>query len=123
MSELLICRSLEICVHAAEATRFDTATYPEHIRSVFDILKIPLSSWTVCYISDSCSVNKRIAEVLNVIHIGCTSNFLNLEVELMAEKDTELKSCITSDRNTTTDCRYKLRNRAMLRNLTSRSYC
>lgn len=38
-------------------------------------------------------MNKRIAELLNIPHIVCTSHLMNVEVEEMFENDTALTSC------------------------------
>lgn len=74
--------------------------------------------WTVCEITDNCAVNHRISDILTIPLVNCTSHLLNLQVEAMVQSDSELKDCVESVHDTMSDCRSRLRNRAMLRNLT-----
>lgn len=107
------------CECDAETTSFDSQTHAEHIRSIFSLYSIPISSWLICQVTDNCNVNGLISELLSIPHVGCSSHKLNLEVETMVQADQNLKSCLELVHTTMTDVRGKLRNRAMLRNLTS----
>eukprot|EP00171_Calliarthron_tuberculosum_P008450 IDg8450t1 len=48
------------------------------------------------YIADNCSVNKLVADLLEVPHIGCASHKLHLEVRRMIERDRTLEQAIDS---------------------------
>eukprot|EP00171_Calliarthron_tuberculosum_P009475 IDg9475t1 len=105
------------CLCIAETTRFDAVTHAAHIRDIFRIYDVNFEMWTVCQITDNCSVNSRISEILEIPLVNCTSHLLNLQVEAMVRQDADMKACIDSVHDTMSDCRSRLRNRAMLRNL------
>eukprot|EP00171_Calliarthron_tuberculosum_P003916 IDg3916t1 len=117
MAKVCSCdRSTCSCVD--ETTSFDAATHASHIKDIFHLFNIDLERWTVCQITDNCAVNLRISDILKIPLVNCTSHLLNLQVEAMVQHDTSLKDCVQSVHETMSDCRSRLRNRAMLRNLT-----
>ncbi len=121
MAKLCKCDQTDSCSCSSETTKFDSGTLTNHIRSLFEFLDIDISNWAVFQTAYNCNVNKAVTRNQKIPHIGCVSHKVNLEVELMIRMDTELKSCIESVYETMIDCRTKLKNRALLRNLTSLS--
>lgn len=73
------------------------------------------------FYADNVNVNKKIARLLNIPHVGYLSHKLNLEVNSMVTADPVLTETIASIHETMSNCRRKLKNRAMLRNLTTLS--
>ncbi len=63
-------------------------------------------------------MNKRIAKLLNIPHVGCLSHKLNLDVNRMIESDDVLSRTLDSVQKSMHECRTKLKNRALLRNIT-----
>eukprot|EP00171_Calliarthron_tuberculosum_P001491 IDg1491t1 len=103
----------------SEATSFDAVTHIRHFEDVFSVFDLNLHEWTVCIIGDNASVNRLVSELLGKPFIGCASHKLNLEVQRMIRKDKALSDLIDSIHATMSSCHRKLRDRAMLRNLTS----
>ena len=109
------------CKCTLETTNFDAETHTSHIRAIFSLFGIDCSKWILCQVADNCNLNRAVSSQLRIPHVGCSNHKLNLEVERMVDNDSTLKDCIDSVHRTMTDCRSKLRNRAMLRNLTTLS--
>lgn len=86
---------------------------------MFRLYDVDFEAWTVCQITDNCAVKCRISEILSISLVNCSHHLLNLQVESMVKSDQRLKKCIESLHDTMMDCRSRLKNRAMLRNLTS----
>lgn len=101
-----------------EATRFDAETHVHQLEDIFRFYNCDVHDWTLCTIGDNCAVNKRISRLLQVPHVGCMSHKLNLEVKAMVKRHHLLRSTIDSVQQTMSDCKRRLRNRAILRNLT-----
>eukprot|EP00171_Calliarthron_tuberculosum_P012024 IDg12024t1 len=101
-----------------EATEFDTATHINHLDEVFGFFKQDVREWTVCSIADNCAVNKCIARGLRVPHVGCISHKLNLDVNSMVKDMHDLANTIDKVHETMMNCKRRMTNRAMLRNLT-----
>ncbi len=71
--------------------------------------------------AENCSVNKRIAILLNKPHVGCLSHKLNIEIDEMIDFDVLLSSTLNQVHETMTQCRMKLKKSAILQNLTDLS--
>ena len=56
---------------------------------------------------------------MEITHVGSLSHKLHLDVQYMINSEREIRKCIISINNTMVDCKSKLLNRAVLRNLTS----
>eukprot|EP00171_Calliarthron_tuberculosum_P003890 IDg3890t1 len=106
------------CASDDEAESFDAETHVQHLVETFKFFDQDLSKWVLCSIADNCSVNKRIARILNVPHVGCMSHKLSSEVNAMVRADASLENTIKSVQETMTTCKRRLTNRAILRNLT-----
>lgn len=109
------------CTCTAETKRFDTIAHAEHIRKIFNLFSIDSDEWILRQTADNCNLNKAVARELKIPHIGCSSHELNLEAEEMVAADTRLKDCIESVHTTMVHCKSRIKNRAMLRNLTALS--
>ena len=105
----------------AEAVKFDAETHIQQIEEVFNIFNTELREWLICSIADNCRVNKKIARLLGVPHVGSLSHKLNLELKAMVNSDRILSTTIDSIHSTMLNCKQKLKNRDMLRNLTALS--
>eukprot|EP00171_Calliarthron_tuberculosum_P002931 IDg2931t1 len=101
-----------------EAESFDADTHIRYLDEIFKFYSQDVYKWTTCSIADNCAVNKRLAFLLNVPHVGCMSHKLNSEVKEMVQRDASLARTIDSIHETMTNCKRRLKNRAMLRNLT-----
>lgn len=102
----------------AEATSFDAETHVRQLEDVFEFYNTNVYDWVLCSIADNCQVNKVIARKLSVPHVGCMSHRLNSEMQLMISSHGVLNRTVDSIHQTMANCRRRLRNRAMLRNLT-----
>ncbi len=71
--------------------------------------------------ADNRNTNKRIADLMNIPHVGCNNHKLNLEVKKMITESPSLQSTIDSVHLTMKSCTTGLRNRALLRNITDLS--
>eukprot|EP00171_Calliarthron_tuberculosum_P023569 IDg23569t1 len=104
-----------------EAESFDAEAHHRHLEEIFKYFDQDVSKWVLCSIADNCSVNKRLARLLRVPHVGCMSHKLNSEVKEMVRVDKSLERTVTSVHETMSNCKRRLTNRAMLRNLTDLS--
>jgi len=83
----------EECTCVAETTSFDAQTHAAHIEQTFESYGVDSKSWLVCQVADNCTLNRCLARVLQVRHVGCSSHKLNLEIEAMALEDNLLFVC------------------------------
>ena len=68
--------------------------------------------------SDNCSMNLKVADLLKIPHVACKNHILNLEVNEMVKQTRELEVTLSSSiHETMSQCRKKLKNAALLRNL------
>ena len=101
------------------AVNFSARTHAEHIRNVFRYYDLDVETWAVCQTADNCSVNLKVADLLKIPHVGCKSHILNLEVNEMVKQNKELEGTLASIHETMSQCKKKLKNAALLRNLVS----
>jgi hypothetical protein len=101
-----------------EATAFNADNHVYFFKQTLEFYNKDLD-WVVCSIADNCSVNKKIAQLLKVPHVGCQSHKLNLEVKYMINRWPFLKTLIEKVNNCQKSIKSKLKNVAILRNLTS----
>ena len=104
--------------NADEATDFSAATHVRQFEDVFKYFGINIHEWAVCTIADNCRINLKIAELMEIPHVGCTNHKLNLEVNRMVAYDKAMSRAIDLIHDTMKTSRQRIRNRAMLRNLT-----
>jgi len=67
--------------------------------------------------ADKCNVNKSVAGLPGLPHVGCKNHLLNLDVNQMVKSTQELNRTLTSVHETMTQCKKRLKNAALLRNL------
>ena len=108
-------------VGRAEANTFNAESHIKQLENVFSIFNLNPSDWTLCQVGDNVSVNKRIATLLNIPHVGCLNHKLNLDVKEMLRCDQRMSNTLESVQRTMSQCRKRLKNRATLRNLTDLS--
>lgn len=101
-----------------EAESFDANAHVRHLITTFSYFNQDVYKWALCSIADNCAVNKVLARKLGVPHVRCMSHKLNLEVKQMMVVDSTLQRTVDSIHTTMTNCKRRLANRAMLRNLT-----
>ena len=104
-----------------ETTYFSSKVHAHHFREIFDIYNVSLQSWLVCQVADNCAVNKKIAQILKVPHVGCCSHKLHLEATRMVDNNFTLLSVLNVIEKVMTECKSKLKNRSLLRNLSTLS--
>ncbi len=105
------------CACTAETSTWDAKTHVHRIREVFDLFSIDISTWMSCQIADNNSINRSVARMLRIPHVGCMSHKLNLDVERMITLDLTLKTCMDTICDTMKFCECKLCHRALLRKL------
>ena len=101
------------------AVNFSSQTHAEHIRNVFRYYGLNVEEWAVCQTADNCSVNLKVAEMLGIPHVACKNHLLNLEVNWMVKQTRDLEQTLNSVHETMGQCKKKLKNAALLRNLVS----
>ncbi len=69
--------------------------------------------WAVCQIAHNCSVNKLIATLMEIPHVGCANHRVHLEVRKKIKSDTSLSSTIDTVHDVMRSCKQKLRNRGL----------
>ncbi len=79
-----------ICTCTTEAVSFDAKAHATHVQEIFDLFGIDFKKWTLAQIADHCNLNKKIANLLGIPHVGCVSRRLNKEFERMIAKDISL---------------------------------
>jgi hypothetical protein len=104
-----------------EATAFTAQAHVDFFENTLDFYNLELADRVVLSIADNCSVNKKIAEILNVPHVNCHSHLLASEVGLMAKEDSNgansLGAIVTSVATTMLKAEQSLKNCAVLRKL------
>ncbi len=108
------CSNSSLCECTEEVTEFDTDTHAKHIKDVFALYSVNFKEWCLCQTANHCNLNSSIVSKLEIPHVGCTSYKLNLEIKNLVKSDLALKNYIDSVNKTMTDCKTKIRKRAML---------
>lgn len=101
-----------------EAESLGAEAHSLHLEETFKFYKQDVSKWALCSIADSCSVNKLLVKLLRVPHVGCKHQKLSSEVKDMVRFDKSLERTVFSVHDTVSNCKRRLTNLAMLRNLT-----
>ena len=73
----------------------------------------------MCQTADNCSVNLKVAEMLGIPHVACKNHLLNLEVNWMVKQTRDLEQMLNSVHKMMGQCKKKLKNAVLLRNLVS----
>ncbi len=76
-------------------------------------------TWVACQIADICMVKQRIASMLQLPHVAYCSHKQRLEIRPVCERYTVLAEKIRSIGKTMTASKCRLKNRAIIRNVTS----
>jgi len=101
-----------------QVVEFNAENHVRHFREMFDFYNISINDWVICQTCDNAPVNKKIAKLLQIPHVTCKSHALNLEVNYMTRLNHQLKTALNSVHETMLSCKQKLKNSALLRNLT-----
>ena len=104
-----------------ETTDFSAKVHALHIKEILPYYGVQVEDWAVCQIVDNCTLNKKVSKLLGIPMVGCHSHRLHLAARTMCEDDTIMASLLSSIGDTMRDCKGKLRNRAILRNLSALS--
>ena len=75
-------------------------------------------NWAAFTIGHYCNLKIALADAIEVHHIGCLLHKSNLQVSKMRRNNEFLHQVIQKVEETTSACRRRLKNRAILRNLT-----
>ena len=101
-----------------ETTSFTAEAHVSHFKNVFEIFGIQdYKSWLTNQTADNAKVNVKVSNLLGIPHVACKSHCLNLEVNHMCDDVNDLKNCIESVHETMVQCKGKLTNAALLRNI------
>lgn len=80
-----------------ETTVFNAQTQVNHFEEVFkEFYDVDIRDWAICQTADDVAVNKKIARILGIPHIGCKNYLLALQVSKMVNNNPELQSAIQS---------------------------
>lgn len=101
-----------------ETTTFNAEVHLNFFRTCLEFYRQKVEEWCICFVGDNASTNLRVARLAKKTHVGCNSHKLNLEVHAMVEGHQDLKSTINSVRDTMKSAKGKLKNAAVLRNIT-----
>ncbi|KAI0559108.1 Ribonuclease H-like protein [Gracilaria domingensis] len=104
-------------INIPEAVDFSASTHLDHLREMFLFYEVDVYEWMLCQTADNCAVNKKVAKLLGIPHVACKSHLLNLEVNHMVNITADLESTLTSVHETMTQCKQRLCNAALLRNI------
>ncbi len=97
---------------------FNAEVHREFLKTVFEFYDIYMLDWSICFIADNARTSIRLARICNKPHVGCNSHKLNLEVNSMVSSHLDLKRTIDCVRDTMKSAKVKLKNAAILRNIT-----
>ncbi len=67
----------------AETTSFSASVHIPFFEDVFHFYGQNVHEWALCQMADNRNTNKRIADLMNIPHVGCNNHKLNLEVKKM----------------------------------------
>lgn len=73
---------------------FDAVTHVRNLGDMIIYCGCHVHKWVVCSVGDNCNLNKSIARHLQVPHLGCMANKLNLESNLMVESHQALQRAL-----------------------------
>jgi hypothetical protein len=106
-------------------TSFNAAAHVQYFSDTLSYYGIEqIADFAVSQCADNCSVNLAIARAMGIPHVNCTSHLLASEVNLMIKTDatlTGLTKTIEAVAETMKAAKNSIKNRAILRNLTSLS--
>ena len=93
----------------------------KQFEDIFDIYGVDVHKWALCQLADNANVNKSIARLLRIPHVGCCNHKMNLELSLMVKEDKILSDTIESVHKTMIQWKRSIIESAMLRNLANLS--
>lgn len=102
----------------ADTSSFNADVQLQFFKDSLQFYNLQFSEWCLCLVGDNASTNLRVARIGNVPHVGCSSHKLHLEVNTMVASHYDMKNTIDSVRETMTSARARLKNAAILRNIT-----
>jgi hypothetical protein len=103
----------------SEAVRFradEFCNFFEH--TLKDFYKVDIKKWCKAIIADNAPTNIKITKDLKIPHVGCYSHKLSLDVEEMVKASDDMKNTIAKVHDVMACAKQKLRNAALLRNIT-----
>lgn len=103
----------------AEKIWFNAATHLEFFRQNFTFFGQDLDKWCVCVFCENYNRNRKIATDCEKPMVGCYSHKLNLEVNKMIDDVVDLNRVVKSIHKTMKAAKWRLKNPAMLRNITT----
>lgn len=80
-----------------EAESLDAESHLRHLELTFELYEENVYDWVLCSIADNALVNKRLARLLDVLHVGCMYHKLNSEAKQMIADDNSLERTIDYD--------------------------
>ncbi len=102
----------------SETASLNADVHLNFFKEVFGIYNLNFVDWCICLISDNASTNIRLSKFTGMPHIGCNSHRLNLEVNQIISSHLDLGRTIECVRDTMKSAKMKLKNAAVLRNIT-----
>lgn len=80
----------------AEATTFNAEMHVSYFQELFQFYSTRFGSWVSVLIGDNTSTNHRISKICQKPFVGCHSHRLNLEVNFILAKSTEMTRVVES---------------------------
>lgn len=96
-----------------------SATYLQFFRDDFGFFKCDFEEWTICMISDNCSLNHEISKEWKRPLVAYRNQKLNIQFYEMVKETPELEQQISSLPETMSSSKVSMKNAPILRNLTS----
>jgi hypothetical protein len=101
-----------------ETTKFNAEAHVNFFSETLGFYGLELQ-WVKASIADNTSTNLKVARLIGCPHVGCNNHKLNLDVELMVANTIQLKNVIENVHAVMLSAKRKLKNAALLRNLTN----
>ena len=100
-----------------DAAAFNANVHAQYFIQMFRYYNLNVKEWAKCCTADNTSTNVKTDRILGILHIGCNSHKLNLDMNDWME-DPILKAMIDSVASTMKEAKNSLKNAALLRRLT-----
>ncbi len=75
------------CNSTEETIKFDSETHAEQSREIISIFNADLDNWVVARIAVYCPLNRKIARLLSISHIGCFNHRQIMQAENFVQEN------------------------------------
>ncbi len=89
----------------AEAISFSASVRIRFLEDCFHIFRVNVHDWAMCQMEDNCSLKKCIVDLMDIPHVGCGDQKLNMEVRAMISTDRVMHYTIDSVHSILESCK------------------